>query len=424
MRTQHLQAFETLPWSPFWSAPVVGNCQAYYLDACGSTGDTPTNINTWDFARRGLAGPQQRPTKDSPDHEAPSSSSATTPSPTARRLPSSILTKGLGPRLAWHAAIRILCTVSTKTDIDANTRHRQREPTLGTLGETCMNGVSYLKKKKQIQASNRKSRQTKRNGNHYKVVLDKRAIHSLFVRIYGCTPMALRRTYGYLTALAVTSVDRPGLRNGMLGGGMACVRNYESRTTLATNSTPPFHEKLSYHGSEVACRHAWAGRRGCLPNSSFPFLWDLGLFSSRGVQRRRDDGAVIHHLLHSYQYSASYLSHIGKLTDRIPFFCRMTDTAAIRVGEIYNRTSPWDIGCLSYLAWDGSFHAHGHGKTKHRDGLARSLQLPTGSLHWKDEQLCPRRCWRVLRDNCAQSGISSDAIIGGAGPGRSQQHIL
>lgn len=104
-------------------------------------------------------------------------------------------------------------------------------------------------KKKQIQASNRKSRQTKRNRNHYKVVLDKRAIHGLFVRIYGCTPMAPQRTYGYLTAFAVTSVNRSGLRNGMLGGGMACVRNYGPRPRLATNSTPPFHEKLSYHGT-------------------------------------------------------------------------------------------------------------------------------------------------------------------------------
>ncbi|KAG7055580.1 hypothetical protein JMJ77_0008035 [Colletotrichum scovillei] len=35
--------------------------------------------------------------------------------------------------------------------------------------------------------------------------------------------MAPQRTYGYLTAFAVTSVNRSGLRNGMLGGGMACV---------------------------------------------------------------------------------------------------------------------------------------------------------------------------------------------------------
>lgn len=165
--------------------------------------------------------------------------------------------------------------VSTKTDIDASTRSRQREPISGTLHKTCMDGVSYLgtlppeprpmwtrptdertrsqmmEKKKQIQASNRKSRQTKKRQNPVdKVVLDKRAIHGLFVRVYGCTPMASQRTYGYLPHHTHGYVRRQsGLRNGMLGGGMACVRNYGSRPPLAASSTHPFHEKLSYLGT-------------------------------------------------------------------------------------------------------------------------------------------------------------------------------
>lgn len=138
------------------------------------------------------------------------------------------------------------------------------------------------------------------------------------------------------------------------------------------------------------------------------------MFSSRGVQRRRDDGAVIHHLLPSFQYfrilstllgynpwllapaliqphricrilanwRIEYRPSVERLIllreersddEKLIALARLiAQSCRIRVGEICNRTSPWEIGCLSYLAWDGSPHAHGHGKTRNRDGLDRS----------------------------------------------------